>query len=104
MAGSRRLVQLLARGSTVSAKSKLGPGVQFARHFVQPASNADEYKRFASAKERAHVSVRTQNSATVWWRQTETALPRQWPEFCNRPLAAVDPEMVRSRGPCTSRV
>ena len=29
------------------------------------------------------------------WR---TATAAQWPEMCNKPLAAVDPEMARNRG------
>ena len=27
-----------------------------------------------------------------------TVVAAQWPEMCNKPLAAVDPEMARNRG------
>lgn len=96
--GARRLAPLLspklAQGATSAWQAVRSQGL-FARRFSQPASNEEEYKRFASAKERAHITVRRRPECHFVRGANQRSPHGQWPEFCNRQLASVDPEMVR---------
>jgi hypothetical protein len=135
MGGARRLAVLASRAASgARARGALAPAGLQVRAFAGPVSNADEYKRFMSAKESAHITVRggggarEQPAAALLRRRggcgdacarvcatvafalahafvrravphaTRAAATVQWPEMCNKPLAAVDPEMARNRG------
>ncbi len=62
MAGAARRLAVLAVRASCRQQSKLLPTLPACgqvRHFAVPAtSNEDEYKRFQSVKEKAHITVR----------------------------------------------
>ena len=121
MGSSRRLALLASRAWTAARpRSELASGALAARargFAAVPATNDDDYKRLKAAK--SSITVRTRRVRRVVWQACcgarraptphvrlrslaadagRTVAAAQWPEMCNKPLAAVDPEMARNRG------
>jgi len=74
MAGAGRRLSVLAARACRPRLLSQQSGLQGLRQFsALPASNEEDFKRYRADKEKAHIT---------------------WPEMCNKPLAAVDPEMM----------